>query len=270
MFYDTHVHSAASPDSEMEKEEAIFAGKNAGLGVCFTEHVDFMAAPPVGVGDFVCDFGVYPREYEHLRGEGVLLGLEVGLSAEFLEKNKRVVQGDYDFIIGSVHEVDGVELYYAANKLAFENEQFTRDLHDPERVEHCIRRYLTYSREMVEVSDFFDSFGHVEYLAKMSAVARGKSSYGEFAGEFDGLLRAIIEGGVALEINTATFDDLGESGFAIFKRFGELGGRFCTVGSDAHRPHEIGRNFETARKMAHEAGLVPVYFKERKRVICGK
>ena len=69
MLFDSHVHSEASPDSEMNAEKAIASAKKLGLGVIFTEHVDFGEFGDYmserdphatdfirGMGDFICDF----------------------------------------------------------------------------------------------------------------------------------------------------------------------------------------------------------------------
>src|SRR5574344_682949 len=41
-----------------------------------------------------------------------------------------------------------------------------------------------------------------------------------------------------------------------------LGGRFCTVGSDAHNKTHVCRRLQLASVLAKECGLVPVYFEE--------
>jgi histidinol-phosphatase (PHP family) len=55
----------------------------------------------------------------------------------------------------------------------------------------------------------------------------------------------------------------------VFKRFYELGGRYATIGSDAHNTQALGRSHGVAVNMAREAGLSLVYFKNRKRYFCG-
>ena len=53
----------------------------------------------------------------------------------------------------------------------------------------------------------------------------------------------------------------------LYKRYKRLGGHFVTIGSDAHREVEVGRRLTIARDIAEAAGLTPVYFKERQRVL---
>ena len=255
MYFDSHVHSEMSPDSEMNAIEAIAVLEKKGLGVIFTEHVDYLPNPEVlrtGV-DFICDFKRYPAEYKHLRSDSVLLGLEIGLDPENLENNIKTANGDYDYIIGSIHAVDGRDVFF----------EFPEDDSDPNGF---ISRYLTYAREMVELGCFFDSFGHIEYVSRYNSIAHTIFKYENFAQEFDGLLKSIAEQDLAIEINTSKFNP--EVFLPIYKRFAQLGGRFCTLGSDAHIPENLGKHIHEASKFAQELGLQVVYFKERKRLLC--
>jgi len=264
----------------MEPGEAISALKKAGLGIAFTEHVDFAESfqkDPLatdaprgleGMGDFVCDFKIYPKMYEKFRGEGVTLGLELGLTQAYLSENKKLAADDYDFIIGSIHTVDGIELYQACHgKLP--KEPFAQQLKTAPTA--CISRYLSYAKEMIELYGFFDSFGHIDYIARYLPQLSQNFSYANFTAEFDALLKALAEREIALEINTCLLGkiDAGKTMLEICCRFAELGGRLCTIGSDAHKVSSLGRNFKDAKEIAETTGLMVVYYKERKPVRCG-
>ena len=79
MFFDSHLHTRFSADSTMTAEEALEAAKKQGLGLVFTEHVDFSYP-----GDLTFWFSPeeYWAAYEPLRGETLFLGVEVGLVLE--------------------------------------------------------------------------------------------------------------------------------------------------------------------------------------------
>ena len=51
-----------------------------------------------------------------------------------------------------------------------------------------------------------------------------------------------------------------------FLFIGELGGKYITIGSDAHQPEAIGAHFAAARQMADACGLIPVTFRARRPV----
>jgi len=87
---------------------------------------------------------------------------------------------------------------------------------------------------------------------------------------WDDLLKLLIKDGKVLEINTRKLDDEKnvQSLNIIYKRYAELGGKYVTLGSDAHYKKDVGRRLKVAKKMAEKLGLKPVYFKRRKLVIC--
>jgi len=53
----------------------------------------------------------------------------------------------------------------------------------------------------------------------------------------------------------------------LYKRYRELGGKYCTLGSDAHYKEHVGRRLQEALALAAQAELTPVYFKARKMQI---
>ena len=266
MQFDAHVHSAVSPDSDMAPKDAISALRRKGLGVVFTEHVDYVTpecgkdnsaedAPKEGAIDFVCDFESYPAAYRSLRANDVLLGLEIGLSAAYLPLNTKTAAGDYDYILGSVHFVDGVDIYQNASKADADT---------------FFSRYLTYAKEMVELCGFFDCLAHIDYPARYNAQIKDRLKYENFPDEFDALFNSLAKRGLALEINTQQLgDDLTvENMLKIYRRFAQLGGRYVTIGSDSHIINNLGRNHAAALTIADAAGLKTVYYKERKKIAC--
>jgi histidinol-phosphatase (PHP family) len=261
MHFDAHVHSAVSPDSEMDASTAIETLRRMNLGVVFTEHCDFVSqtegkdmtatdAPRIPK-DFIVDFERYEKKYRPLRSDTVLMGLEFTLSAAFLPLNTQTADGDYDFIVGAVHTVDGLDLYHDAKEL------------EPKEL---IRRYLTYSKEMVELCGFFDSFAHIDYICRYNPRTVAYFKYLEFPEEFDALFKALAEKGNAMEINTARFGKYNDEVqlYCLYHNFSRLGGRYVTIGSDAHKPERLGRHYKRALNMARETALTPVYYKERK------
>jgi len=265
MHFDAHVHSAASPDSKLNPVDAISVLKSKKLGVIFTEHVDFVtpksgkdaSAPdaPKGKNDFICDFEIYPAKYQKLRSDTVLLGLEIGLTAAYLPLNNQIADNDYDFILGAIHYVDGLDVYNSAASM--------------EANSFC-RRYLTYAKEMVEMCGFFDSLAHIDYAARYSEKIDRIFYYYNFPKEFDALLKTLAERDLAMEINTSRLgnNNVTRQLLPIYKRFKELGGKYITIGSDAHNEWALGRYHEKAVGLAAMAGLTPVYYKTRERAKC--
>ena len=81
------------------------------------------------------------------------------------------------------------------------------------------------------------------------------------------IFRAIIERGIALEINTScvgSFYDEWLPARELVDLYIEMGGRLFTLGSDAHKSEKIGQGFEAVKTHLREKGIAQlVYFKNR-------
>ena len=266
MQFDTHVHSLASPDSEMRPADAIKTLNDQGLGVIFTEHVDYVtpvegrdfsaADAPKSREDFIADFTRYPCEYLDFRCDTVGLGLEIGLNDAFLPLNRQTAAGgDWDFIIGSVHHADGYGL---------ERGEYYREVADP------YLRLLHYTREMAERSDFFDALGHIDYISRYSPFCEKNVLYENYADAYESLFRVLVKNEKILELNTARLGDTAAERnlYQIYRQYRQAGGRYVTLGSDAHEVGDLARNFDRALRMARDVELTPVYFKQRKMIFC--
>ena len=76
---------------------------------------------------------------------------------------------------------------------------------------------------------------------------------------FEPIFRALIERGIALEINTAAIRKgkmtVPDPGIDLLKFYRALGGELLSVGSDAHVATDLGANFDDACALAKEAGF---------------
>ncbi|MCL2017008.1 MAG: PHP domain-containing protein [Defluviitaleaceae bacterium] len=257
MLFDSHVHTAVSPDSEMLPAEAARLLKQKNIGCVFTEHADYN---PSGELYFSVDFDVYPSQYLQYRNSCVKLGLEITLLTENVQLNQALIaKHNWDFILGSIHWVDCWDLYFddAYNQLG----------------EKVYSRYLQYAAQMAQIHDF-DALAHIDYISRYSRLPEKNVLYAKYAADYDNLLIALLDRGKLLEFNTerltknepATERNL----FEIYSRYKQLGGKYVTIGSDAHESTKIGKNFDKALKMLTKIELVPVYFDERRKIKCTK
>ena len=84
------------------------------------------------------------------------------------------------------------------------------------------------------------------------------------------ILRRLAERGKALEINTSGIRQSPKEALPsvkILEMFKEAGGRYLTVGSDAHLSKDVGADFDTARQMALEAGFRHIALYEQRKPI---
>ena len=255
MIFDSHSHTSFSADSDMTAEDALKAAREQGIGIVFTEHLD-VDFP--GELDFSFDPEAYWRTYEPLRGDNLHLGIEVGMQAGTAEASRAfVTRAPFDLVIGSVHLLRGIDIY---EKECFEGRE----------KDELYREYFRTMAEMIACHDFIDVLGHIDYIARTAPYENPELSYGVFADEIDAVLRAAVAQGVVLELNTRRLGSrraLKELA-PIYARYHELGGKYVTLGSDAHGADAIGANFAAAEDFARAMGLSIVTFFARKMEFC--
>jgi histidinol-phosphatase (PHP family) len=71
-----------------------------------------------------------------------------------------------------------------------------------------------------------------------------------------------------MEINTRRLGakEALDSLVPIYQRYRELGGRFVTLGSDAHTPEAVGAHFRLSYDFAESLKLTPVSFSQQQMV----
>lgn len=251
MIFDSHMHTKFSADSEMLAADALNKAQSLNFGVVFTEHFDY--GLEIDGKKFEFNPAEYMDEYKNLRGENVRLGVEVGLRSFARAANSDfIARADFDFVIGSIHLVDDLDIYYP---------EFYADKDKAT----AYRKYFEQMAQEISVADF-DALGHIDYICRAAPYDNPEIDYATFAAEIDAVLKIVVERGKVLELNTRRFDKSRavEELVPVYKKYRELGGRFVTLGSDAHRVAAVGNYFERALKFVRELDLTPVTFCERK------
>ena len=132
--------------------------------------------------------------------------------------------------------------------------------------QEAVEEFLLATLANLKLHDNFDSFAHIDYMCRYMPYDDKELVYAEAPELFDEVFKMLITMDKAIEINTRRLDnsDAVNSLLVLYKRFRELGGRYVTLGSDAHYKEHVGRRLDIAREIAEAAGLVPVYFEQRK------
>ena len=231
--FDYHMHSRVSFDGHDTGEAMAKAALAAGLKeICFTDHLDY---DPLGLmGDLSFKTEDYNAEYDHLDIPGLLIrrGIEFGMTVDNREQFKKDLQRrPFDFVLGSIHFVDDLDVYfkpYWENKTVFQAE----------------RRYLEATLDCVKLHDDFDVLAHLTYLAKSTShPAPRPIAYADHQEIIDEILKVLIAKGKGMEINTSGVDRCGDflPGVDMFRRFKELGGEIVTIGTDSHKCNRVGQ-----------------------------
>ncbi len=250
MIFDSHMHTEFSFDSEMKAADAIERAKQLGIGLVFTEHLDY-GLP--GQGDWTFSPEEYMKTYGSLRGDSLRLGVEVGMTKKAREINKEFIdKAPFDMVIGSIHVVEDMDIYYP---------EFYKD----KSKEEAYRAYFAVMAEEAALMDM-DVLGHIDYMARYAPYPEPKMDYEMFHEEIDKVLHIVLDRGIVMELNSRRLGDtkaLNEL-TPIYRRYHELGGKYVTIGSDAHGADAVGTNFKAALDFCKSLGLEVVTFSERK------
>lgn len=263
---DYHVHSSCSFDADDRMAAMARAEHRAGVSeICFTDHVDFDAQEtlPLGPERYQLPKSQVKQFIEAMEkapeGIDIKLGLELGEGNHDPMRAKRIyAMPEYDFILGSLHNLRGEEDFYF---LKYES------------YEQCWELYDRYLDELIELAGIgcFDCMAHIGYCLRymhkqgFDAVM----DMGRYGYKLDRLLRTLIENGKGIELNTADLvpgarsDALGVPfpGVDVLRRYRELGGDIVTVGSDAHNVKAAASGLREGYELLAENGFryVAVY-----------
>lgn len=250
MIFDSHMHTIFSSDSEMKLEDAIKVSKAKDLGLIITEHIDLDYPLP---NEFRCDVPKYLSAYNNSRSESLLLGIEIGMAMPTLEENEAIPKKyDFDMVIGSIHSVDGLDIYSSGNSLKLEEYEF----------------YLRYYKNMlacVQSYKDFDTLGHIDYIYRYAPFTNPQINIEPYKDIVYEIMKTLISNEKSMEINTRRLHEkeAAKALFKVFEFYKSIGGKYVTIGSDAHSKDAIGSNFDVALDIVNSLDLQGVYFKER-------
>lgn len=262
---DYHLHSSFSGDSQAPMESMIQRCIDLGFtDMCFTEHMDYdYPQPPGGGADFEVDLDAYERtlkSFQQMYASKIKVhfGIELGLQPHIAEKNASIIASrNFDFVIGSSHVCHRRDPYYPP---FFEGRT---------EAEAYLEYFSSIAENIRSFSDF-DVYGHLDYVVRYGENKDKFYHYEDYQDIFEGVLTLLIQKGKGIELNTGGIKyglkDLHPC-LPILKRYRELGGEIITVGSDAHRPENLGDSFSLAEEALKAAGFrYYTVFSERKPV----
>lgn len=239
--FDYHMHTILSYDGHNTPEQMLDAARKAGLKeICFTDHIDYDPLDPARKLWF--DTDAYSAAYDRLQAEGIKIrrGFEFGMLEDNREQfRKDVERRQFDYILGSVHFVDGLDPYF---------DPFWQD----KTMDVAELRYFENLLDCVRVHDDFDALGHLTYISKTWANPTKRPIRFEVYRQItDEIMKLLVSKGKGMEVNTSGKDPCGVflPSVEYLHRFKELGGSIVTVGSDAHDPSRVGQYCREACRM---------------------
>lgn len=264
---DSHIHSENSFDGNDSVIMMCERAANLGLySVTVTDHcecneyygnkdnIDYRRCIENSIRDTAKARALYISEVN------VYTGIELGQPCQDRKAAQEVLSlAEYDFVLGSLHNLRGERDFYFL--------EYTQ-----ENVPELLERYFSELLELVRENNF-DSLAHLTYpMRYISANPEITADIGDFRGELDKVLKVLAENDKALEVNTSGLRQKINKTLPdedVIRRFRELGGKYVTLGSDAHRWGDLGSGIEDGLQLLLKCGFThfTVYEKRKPKLL---
>lgn len=259
MLADYHVHTEFSDDSIYPMEQVVKDAITRKMDeICFTDHVDYGIKEDWDCGHTIryrgkeplanVDYPVYFASIQKLREQygaqiTIRMGMEFGMQMHTIPKYEALFQNyPFDFIILSVHQVDDKEFW-------------SQDFQKGKSQQEYYQRYYQELLDLVNAYQNYSVLGHLDLIVRYDLC--GGYPFEKTEPIISKILKAVIENGKGLEINTS-YHRYGLSDTTpsvdILKLYRRMGGEIITIGSDSHEPEHLGAYIEEAKQLLKRLG----------------
>jgi len=250
---DMHVHTAFSFDGRSTvEEECQTAFSNNLSGICFTEH---FSVDPADVSYGVLDYESYKKKLLECKakyGTSFWIGCGLEIGEPHLEKyrqhlNQMQKEMKLDFVIGSIHNIGSKKI---------------RLFMDGKSRDEIYTAYFQEVLKMIEIADI-DVIGHLDLAKRYAFAAWGDYDFSQYKDVLTQILICAIKRNIGIEVNTSGWRNQVRKTYPsveVIKLYRELGGKYITLGSDAHETLNLGYCFSDARDMLLNAGFENIYY----------
>ncbi|HUG30522.1 MAG TPA: histidinol-phosphatase HisJ family protein [Candidatus Limnocylindria bacterium] len=263
---DAHLHTDQSPDSSVPIDVYASLAVERGIPeIAITDHVDFDPRDPAFEYSRYDDRERVVRSAaERWAGEGVTIrfGAELTYNRRWdADVREHLRRYRYDYVIGSVH--DWPESPYWPSRV--------RDWIAGRSLDEIVAPYYAEITAAAR-SGLFDTIGHLDVVRRYLYPYVTAADLAARPDLHEPALRAIIEGGVSLEVNSSGLRYPGAETYpsaAVVARYRELGGEHVVVGSDAHSRGSFAARLDESYGHVVAAGFEALSFRrgaERVRI----
>lgn len=259
MFADYHVHTEFSDDSVYPMESVIRDAIAMGMKeICITDHVDYGikedwdCGRPIAYrnGDPYANVD-YPRYMDTIRrlketyGSQITIrtGMEFGIQTHTISQFESLfARYPFDFIILSIHQVEDKEFWTQDYQRGRSQKEYNEGYY--EEMLSVVKQYKNYS-----------VLGHMDLITRYDEA--GIYPFEKVKPIITEILKQVIADGKGIEFNTSWhrygLKDTTPS-VEILKLYRELGGRVITLGSDSHKPEQLGAYIEEGKEILKGLG----------------
>ena len=250
---DYHLHTIISSDSPAFLEQQAQAALDVGLNeICVTDHwnlLDQLANPLPHTRDWSDSIAqLYQARKQFGDRLEIRLGIEVGngeIDPEGISAGLARAGDELDFVIGSLHNMSlgpgGLGIYTAAKRCQTREEGIA-----------LLDDYMD-TLTALAATDTFDVLGHVIYPLRYLP-PQWNLTLQPYEERLRELFRTLIETGRGIEVNTSQGSTVQEW-TPVLELYRDCGGELITVGSDAHRPFQVGAAFYDTYKLLSHLGF---------------
>lgn len=272
---DYHIHTNHSIDAEGELEEYCKRALSIGLEeICFTNHCEL---DPARDDSYICFNGrrekftrqgllrlqdeILEQKRENRNsGLSIKFGIEIGYYKGIEPRLHEIIDGvELDFVLGSIHCLDHICIDSSREHTTYFSKHSAHTM---------LVNYFQAVEDLVK-SNLFNSVGHLDVYKKYG-IAYYKDDINEVIVEsLQRIYRMMVEQHIALEINTAGLRRIDQfyPGSMIVKYAREQGLDMITIGSDAHRVEDLGKDIAKGLEYAKSFGFDAVYRFNKKQPI---
>lgn len=259
---DYHIHTRRCGHALGEMEEYVLEAQRKGLiEIGFADHIPMYFLPPAQrdpevamseqeLPDYVADICKLQEKFAPFT---VKLGIEADFTPGMEEELKAILsRHEFDYVLGSIHFLDG---------WGFDNPKYIDEYEHREITEIYEQYYQILCQ--AAASGLFDSLAHPDLVKKLGFRPAGDISY-----LYEQAVKIIAEADICVEVNLAGLRvPVAEIYPAL--PFLQLCHQFrvpVTLGSDAHKPEQVGVGFDMAVQLLKAIGYNEVaVFNGRKR-----
>ena len=250
---DYHVHESHSGDAKNTRViDIVRAAKSRNVNeIAFTTHL-VTSGPAEGFGIKANEIEEYFDEIYAAQEESEAL-LRVGLEVDYFPAEERRLESllseyPFDFVLGSVHVVNGHEIASGKDSASF---------FEGRALNEAISEYFEVWKKAIQ-SGLFDVMAHPDYFKKHLSLFRSQPlTWSELKSHALDAIQSLADYGVGFEVNTSCMRH-GAGEFFPVKEFVEasyeIGVKRVTVGSDTHIPETLGYRISDALSCLYDAG----------------
>jgi len=261
MLVDYHIHTKMCGHANGEMEEYVESAiKNGLTEMGFSDHFPLFHIEPGDLSMKMEDFPLYIKKVKEMQEKykdkiTIRLGCEVEYSADIEKPTKEMLSKyNFDYLLGSTHFLGMWIFDHPDHKDEFEK----RDVYE------IYSNYFTGLEKMIS-SRMFDIVAHIDLIKKFGY--RPSRPLEEI---YSKIAKAINNSSMAIEINTSGLRKPVKEMYPAAQLL-----KICfetnipvTLGSDAHKPEEVTRDFDKAVLLIKNAGYTKIaQFANRKRTL---